>query len=58
MGLWDFLRKNLLPLSGLLLVIYGCGGGEGGFMLGRQIMKGRFGIERTGQVLRLVPEQR
>ena len=40
------------------LAQYGCEWGEGGFMLGRQILKGRFGIERTGQVLRLTPEQR
>ena len=40
------------------LAQYGRGWGEGGFILGRQILKGRFGIERTGQVLRLTPEQR
>jgi type IV secretory pathway TraG/TraD family ATPase VirD4 len=40
------------------LAQYGYDWGEGGFMLGRQILKGRLGIERTGQVLRLTPEQR
>jgi type IV secretory pathway TraG/TraD family ATPase VirD4 len=87
-GLWGFLRKNLLPISGLLLVIglmilgnrlrlgerhkttgrmatpqeelaqYGSVWGEGGYILGRQILKGLLGIERTGEVLRLTPEQR
>lgn len=40
------------------LAEYSYGWGEGGYMLGREILKGPFGIQRTGKVLRLMPEQR
>jgi type IV secretion system protein VirD4 len=37
---------------------YGCEWGQGGYMLGQQIVRGFFGLERAGRVLRLRPEQR